>query len=240
MIWWLGLLQGVTEFLPISSSGHLWLAERAFLVPESLRLPLAAGAHLGTFLAIPLVIPREVWRSWVPRWRWTLAQVVLASATTGVLFLLFRGFVEDIWKGREIGWGFLLSAVYLWTAERLERTGGPRPWLGLLVGAAQATALLPGVSRTGATLMAGVLAGLPMREALAFAFIVGLPAMPVGALYAFFAHPGLPWRTIALTAAVSFLAGLTAGRLLFHFLRRTTLRVFAVYCALLGGFILVW
>lgn len=256
----LGLLQGATEFLPISSSGHL------VLVPWLLNWRASSLAfdtlvHWGTALAVLgyfwrdwLALLRGAWRAVCTR---SLADpqarllllLVLGTVPAALAGFLLEDFFESMFARPVAAAGFLLvTAAILTLAEggsRRARGLETLSWLdALLVGAAQAAAILPGVSRSGATIAAGMGRGLTREAAARFSFLLSTPViLGAGVLQlADLAQAGdLAAQAPALL--VGFLAALAAGLACIHFLlrylRRRPLYPFAIYCALFGAACLV-
>ena len=253
----LGVVQGVTEFLPISSDGHLALYGLLFQVPES-SLATTVTLHLGTLLATLLVFraelsamakralaslaaPRTLVDSSEGR---LLVRIVLASVPTAVIGLLLEKRVEALsrvpWV---IGLGFLGSAVAVLTTrgrrghtEELSLRGA------VLIGALQGLAVLPGLSRSASTIASAMLLGLSPQAAFQFSFLLSMPAVGGAALLEL-GKPGalagishVAW----LGACVSFVTGIAALRLLRGMLSRGRFWLFALYLVPLGALLTLW
>ncbi len=264
MSWWqalvLGVLQGVTEFLPISSSGHLvivpWLLgwTNASLVFDTL-------VHWGTLGAVVLYFRQEVSfylraalhslrsRSLnVPgaRVAWAIAVGTIPGVLAGML--LEAQFEQLFQSPRAVG-GFLLVTAFLLTmSERMGRRVRPLESVqlrdGWIVGLAQALAITPGISRSGATIAAGLLRGLEREAAARYSFLLGIPLIfGAGLLQVAQLMTGVEQAepaTFLLTGFVAaFVSGLAAIHALLRFVRRYPLYGFAVYCFLLGTMVLV-
>ncbi|MFO8006270.1 MAG: undecaprenyl-diphosphate phosphatase, partial [Candidatus Brocadiia bacterium] len=196
----LGCLQGVTEFLPVSSSAHL-VAAQALLGAEEPGIYLEVSVHFGTLLAILVVFGRELvrvardgvrgtwlWlhgagaeelRRYAPRLRTAVAVVVgtLPAAFAGVLL---GERVEAAFESVPTAGAFLMVTGFILLGSRLARPGRteePGAVRGLLVGIAQALALLPGISRSGSTIVAGRLLGMERAAAARFSFVLAVPAL---------------------------------------------------------------
>jgi undecaprenyl-diphosphatase len=197
----LGVLQGVTEFLPISSSGHL-VAAQALLSVRSPGIILEVSLHFGTLVAILIVFRREVWEiirdtchgCWLvakgnghstavetnPRLPLGVA-IVVGTVPAGVTGLLVRDAIEGLFHSDVRLTGiFLLITGILLLASRCAPDGKIRrvgPARGLLVGIAQACALLPGISRSGSTIVVGYYLGIERSAAARFSFLLAIPAL---------------------------------------------------------------
>jgi undecaprenyl-diphosphatase len=245
----LGTVQGLTEFLPVSSSAHL------VLVPWALGwadpgLTFDVAVHVGTLGALLLYFGRDLA---------ALARRIASGATDGVRLLLAlaagtvpgaaagyfaKGFFEGLFARPDWVGVFLLgTAALLAAAERAGRRSRSLEGLGVpdavWVGLAQAAAIAPGISRSGATIAAGLLLGFTREAAARFSFLLAIPIMVGAGVHQFLglrltgAAP-VPWETL-LTGFVAALAtGYAAIGGLLRYLRRRSLSPFALYCLLLG------
>ncbi|NOX53620.1 MAG: undecaprenyl-diphosphate phosphatase [Planctomycetes bacterium] len=250
----LGIIQGIAEFLPISSSGHLvifgdLLQKGLHLqVDESHNLILNVALHVGTLGSILTVYRREVvGLIQQPR---LCGAIVIATIPAAIVGLLF----EDQFKAAfstplVAGIGLLITALLLIVAQKLqtERRSldqtGPAP--ALAVGAFQSLALVPGISRSGSTIAAGLFAGLKRDAATTFSFLIAIPAIGGAAVLtaaeAWQAGLGsLQPVPVALGMLTAFLVGLAALRLLIRAVSRGKLHWFAYYCLTIGVVTIVW
>lgn len=255
----LGLLQGVAEFLPISSSGHLILAQRLFNL-QDVPLLFDVVLHVATLLAVVLFFRVQVWEllkafgRWVARKPITDAQGISPLTATdenarqtveAVIFvtIVTGGIgvgVEKILKGVSpfaVCIMFLLTAVILVfgsliSAKRSDRVLSPTMWMAILIGAAQGVGTLPGISRSGITISAALLCGLTAEAAGEFSFIVSIPAI-LGAFVLQLkdaeAVAGLGILPLALGAITAFVTGYLSLALLMRMIKRGHLAWFAVY-----------
>jgi undecaprenyl-diphosphatase len=253
----LGMVQGATEFLPVSSSGHLILVPRLLGWPDQ-GLAFDAAVHLGTVLALLIYFAGELWRLAVgvlegePADRRLALGVVLGSIPAGVVGLAFQHVIEERFRSvTVVAVSTILWAIVLWWADRRaagNRVGGLREvgvGRALVVGLAQPLSLIPGTSRSGITLSAGLFAGLDRPTAARFAFLLGLPiTLAAGLLQArtlMVAPPvGEGPDVILLGIVTSFVAGLAAIRFLVAYLQRRTLLVFVIYRIVLGVLLLAF
>jgi undecaprenyl-diphosphatase len=253
----LGLLQGITEFLPISSDGHLALFSMLFRVPDA-SLALTVLLHVGTLLATALVFRADI----LQLARVTLREVrkpasfmqtpegvmlrniVLASVPTAVIGLALESRVEALsetpWV---VGAGFLISAAaVLSTRGRVQGEDALSAAAALLIGVVQGMAVLPGVSRSGLTIATALALGLSATAAFRFSFLLSLPAVAGAALLelgdseVLRQFSGLSW----LAAAVAFASGYVALRLLAGLLVRGQFWLFGLYLVPLGAIMLGW
>src|SRR5581483_7662299 len=245
----LGLVQGLSEFLPVSSTAHLILVSQALgLDPDRFGLSFDVALHLGTALAVLLYFAR----TWIgllvdlirERWQVPLLFIVgtVPAAVAGVLFeSVVSTTLRSAWW---IVLGLIVGSVIFVLVERLARRSRGFGSLALadavLIGAAQAVALLPGISRSGITISAGLLRDLTREEATRFSFLLATPVI-LGAgvktlldahkAQALFAAPDV----LAVGFIVSFVSGMAAVAFLIRFLRGHSLNWFVAYRLLLAA-----
>ena len=244
----IGLIQGLTEFLPVSSSGHLVLAQR-WLGIAAPGVLLEAFVHLGTLGAVLWVFRRDVAALCLaitprgtPEARKELALIAAGSVPIVLAGLVFRRYVDAAFSSLVVvGSGLLLSAAALALAARWRRVALRRELSvadALFVGVAQSVALLPGVSRMGVTLAAGVGRRVSPENAARFSFLLSIPALLGAATISLWdAAPrtaSADWIGILVGTLVSLLVGIGAVHALVAIVRRSRLWVFCVYCAGVG------
>ncbi len=253
MTWWeglvLGVLQGLTEFLPVSSSGHLVVAE-GLLRLDAPGVAVEVMLHLATLLAVVIVYRVALIRLAGGLWRResdASAQVIFlvaASVPAAVIGLTFRDALTAAFGSfRLVGIDFLLTGLLLastrWIKPRPERT----ITLGtaLLVGMAQAVAILPGISRSGTTIAAALWRGVPAWRAAEFSFLMALVVIAGSGILEAGHLAELPFSAGLVTAFVSALvSGVIAIRSLLWLLRAQRFHHFAPYLFAIGGFTLLW
>jgi len=248
----LGLVQGATEFLPISSSGHLVLTG-ALLGVEEGGLLVEITLHTGTLLAV-LVYFRERIR-WMlggasrrdetgRRARAWILWLLIGTVPAAVVGIAFKHPIEEIFRSPRaallglLATGFILMSTR-WSRTRRTEPAGPA---ALVMGAAQALAILPGISRSGSTIAAGMWSGVEKAEAAEFSFLLSLPAIAGAALLQTAdllqgTVPGAGEMLLPLVVgfAASFAAGYAAIAGLLEVLRRRGLVPFAWYCWAVGA-----
>jgi undecaprenyl-diphosphatase len=256
----LGLLQGATEFIPVSSSGHLVLVPW-LLGWESPGLVFDTVVHWGTLVAVLAYF----WRDWVAvigawvrglvRWDWRdpLARLmwllILGSVPAAVLGFLLEDFFESLFgKPVWVAFFLLVTAALLALSEFMtarSRDTGDLNWLdALLIGLAQASAIAPGISRSGATMAAGLFRGLDRPAAARFSFLLATPIIFGAGLLQLTDLVGAADAAAQIpTLAAGFLAAAMAGYVciwaLLRYLQRGRLYPFAIYCAVAGTFFLI-
>lgn len=235
----MAVIQGLTEFLPVSSSGHLALASSLMEVPEG-SLAFDIVLHLGTLLAVLVFYRKDivdiitgVFRG---ERRSIMMAVTLVAATVpvAILGLLAGDFIEGLFDNIlfvSCALAFTGTVLFL-TGGRMKETSPGIPFRkGLLVGAAQALAIFPGVSRSGMTICAGLKLGFSREEAARFSFLLSIPAIAGAAVKEL---PEAQWNVstgVLLTGfTVAAVVGFAALALLVRFVKAGKLRGFAWYC----------
>jgi undecaprenyl-diphosphatase len=245
----LGLVQGLTEFLPVSSSAHLILVP-SFFRWEDPGLAFDVALHLGTLLAAVLYLREDLLslatgvlrfsdESLAPRRR-LLLNLILATVPGAIAGLLLEHKAEEAFRSPAlIGWTLLGMGLAMGAGDR--KGGGTRtaeemtPLQALLIGAAQALALVPGVSRSGATITAALFLGLRRDEAARFSFLMAIPIIAGAGLLKMpqILH-SVDKAGLAAGFAASALSGFLAIWLLLRYVRTRTYVPFVVYRVLLG------
>lgn len=238
----LGLLQGLTEFLPVSSSGHLVIAQHFFnlLTPPVLFDVLL---HLATALAIIIVL----WRQLLSLDKKTIGFILLASLPAGIIGVLLNSSIETLFSSvKLVALALLVTALLLFlTRYFFSQAKSTRlTWKNtLLIGLFQALAIIPGLSRSGSTISAGIFAKLKPELIFNFSFLLALPAIFGAALLQLkdlnFAGSllDLPLLIGFITA---FISGLFSLKLLKKFISQGKFSFFAYYCLALGLTLLVF
>lgn len=248
----LGLIQGLTEFLPVSSTAHLALAEKVFRLDAArFGLSFDVALHMGTLLAV-LIYFRRVWLDLLrdlARGRvGLLVLLVVATVPAVIAALLFDDLIAGPLRDPRIIAAALVagSGVFILAERGGHRNARATPSVmdALVIGLAQALALVPGLSRSGMTISAGLGLGIRRDEAARLSFILATPAvlgagvktaLDAGTSAAIFERPD----ALVLGFLVSFLSGLAAVAFLVRFLRGHSLAWFVPYRLLLAGAILV-
>ena len=251
----LGILQGLTEFLPISSTAHLLIAQRLLgLTMDDALFSFTILVQWGTLLAVMLYFWKDLWAvlraffarpfsSPASRLGW---HILIATVPALLAGLLLKDLVEALFRQPllEAGIRLLLTALLLGFVEwfsRRDRDLSSMTWLdALTVGLLQVLSVFPGASRSGSTISGGMLRGLDRPSAARFAFLISVPVMLAAGVYQLpdvFALPDL--SAFLPVILVGFLAAAVIGwlaiRWLIAYLGKHSLAVFAVYCAVAGA-----
>jgi undecaprenyl-diphosphatase len=263
----LGAVQGLTEFLPVSSSGHLVLLQKIFGISEPTML-FDIMLHIGTLAAVFAVLWKDVLAILKKIVQPLTAYLIIATVPAVIFALVLKKHIEAAFEsGRFLGFAFLATAALLASAELLSRrarrasdaagnaddaggkTANTINWLdALVIGFLQAVAVIPGVSRSGATLSGALFRRLDRDFAARFSFILSIPAI-LGALVlelAKFAKGGgasvgggIGMAAIVAGTASAAVTGFFAVRLMLKIVREKSLWGFAIYTGALGLLVLI-
>ena len=247
----LGIVQGLTEFIPVSSSGHLILIPRLFEWPDQ-GLAFDVGLHVGTLAALLVYFFRDWIRLlsagirdalrhgpripvWSPDGRFLLS-LALGTIPAAIAGFLLNDWIEsNVRQAWVVAIGLAVAGAVMLVADRTARATRTLENAGwtdaIIIGCAQAVALIPGVSRSGATISAGLFVGMQRADAARYAFLLGTPVF-IGA--AILKVPDLFAGDVSLAdaiigATVSFIVGLAAIRYLLLYLQRGGLVPFVIY-----------
>ena len=248
----LGLVQGLTEFLPVSSSGHLAIAKHLFGI-ETGDLTFEILVHAATVLATIVVFRKEILGllRGLFRFRYNeetryVAMIALSMIPVFVVGVFFKEKVEALFGGGlpVVGAALIATALLLLASEgmagRLRKTDKKMGFAAALwMGLAQAVAVIPGLSRSGSTIAAGLLCGVRRSEVAPFSFLMVLVPILGEALLdlaggEMAAASGIGTWPLVLGFLSAFVSGLFACRVMLSLVRRANLKWFALYCALAG------
>ncbi|NIO37563.1 undecaprenyl-diphosphatase UppP [Candidatus Bathyarchaeota archaeon] len=249
----LGIIQGLTEWLPISSTGHLRLFENLlnFEVPILYDVIL----HVGTLVVILVYFRRdiaEMLSSFVrpdseTKYGRAASLIFVAVVPTALIGYVFGGLIEDTFQAfLSIGVAFLCLGTVLY-ASKLgnEKSDTISYSTALMIGLAQGIAIIPGISRSGATISIALLLGVEQKEAFRFSFLISIPAILGALTYAILKESGkliatgLGWVEILTGTFIAMMVGYFSLQLLWRTLSRRKFHLFSAYCWLLGIFLVL-
>jgi undecaprenyl-diphosphatase len=267
----LGVVQGVSEFLPISSSGHLVIAEEALGLHVSSLKSFDVALHLGTLVAILIYFWKDIWgmiralgRVFIGRFEGKdeytslIGYILIGTVPAVVVGVLWGDVIDEFFRNPlSVAYVMIGTGVLFLVAEEVNKrvkASGLNSWRALAMGLFQAMALIPGISRSGSTISAGLLGGMSREKAARFSFLLGAPAMFGAGLWTYLDQVGgevvefseiganvgyvdyFPFNpvTFGIGFVVSALVGLVAVWGLMKFLKKYSLRVFAYYLFAVG------
>ncbi len=258
----LGVIQGLTEFLPVSSSGHLVIFQYFFGF-ESAMVSFDISVHIGTLLAVVIVFRAEILKIIISVFcllklsgnkercfdyinknsEIKLVLLIAAgSVPTGIIGLLFHKFVDKFFTSIFItGAMLIITGFLLWGTKYIKKNDKNIENFSikgaLFIGMVQGIAILPGISRSGSTIAAGLFLGLNREVAAKYSFLLSIPAI-IGAeilsLKNFYGSPQVSFNITILGIVVSFIVGLYALKVLLYFVRQGDLYYFSFYCWFVG------
>ncbi len=254
----LGLIQGLTEFLPVSSSGHLVLAKSLFHIQEQ-GITFEVFVHFGTFLAVVVAFWGDIVKLVTVFFRWLahlsqtarlwkedatfrlLIFILVGSVPAGTIGVLLDKPIETAFSNPVFVSFMLLITGTILLLSRYGKTQRAQPTLldSILIGTAQAFAIIPGISRSGSTISTGMLLGVEKSEAARFSFLLALPVI-FGAFVLKLKEllgttvPTHEVWTLSVGTLVSFISGYFAIILLLDLVKKGKFSWFAVYCFLVG------
>ncbi len=265
MSWWqsvlLGLIQGLTEFLPVSSSGHLAIGREILGVEASDDLVFEVVVHAATVLATIIVFRRQIWKLLCGLFKFRyndetdyILKICVSMIPVFVVGMFFKDIVEGLFNSlATVGVALLVTAFLLFFSDRASagRKSGTRSarngisyGQALTVGIGQAFAAVPGLSRSGTTISTGLLCGMKREDVAQFSFLMVLVPIlgeafldVVGGDMAASSISALP---LILGFLSAFLSGLFACKVMIALVKKARLKWFALYCAIVGLAVLCW
>lgn len=252
----LGVIQGLTEFLPVSSSGHLELA-KAILgdtsVPEE-SLTFTVVLHFATALSTLVIFRNEIIEickglfqfKWNDECKFSL-KIIISMLPAVIVGLLFEKELESFFGGKIalVGCMLLLTALLLLLADKAKNTNKEVSISNaVLIGISQAIAMMPGISRSGATISASVLLGVDRTRAAKFSFLMVVPLI-FGKIGKDVLSGDLHFQSseivpIAMGFIAAFLSGLLACNWMISLVKKSKLSYFSIYCTIVGGIAIVY
>ena len=249
----LGLIQGLTEFLPVSSSGHLQIFSTLFGIQGEENLTFAVAVHAATVCSTIVVLRNEIWDllkglfrfSWNPETIY-IAKIALSMIPVAIVGVFFKDYVEALF-----GSGLLVVGVALLiTACLLAFAYYARPRLktdisfrdAFIIGVAQACAVLPGLSRSGSTILGGILLGASRYVAAEFSFFLSIPIMFGASLLKLikfgFNFTGYELAILIVGMLTAFIVSILAIKFLMNYIKKNDFKPFGYYRIVLGILVL--
>jgi len=253
----LGIIQGLSEFLPISSSGHLEIGAVLLNAHTSESLLFSVLVHAATALSTIIVFRKDIGNIFQDlfKFRWNesydfVSKIVLSMIPIGIIGVFFEDQVESFFTGNLllVGSMLLVTAVLLAFTETVKSKegGNVNYWQALVIGIAQSIAILPGISRSGATIATALLIGVNKEKAARFSFLMVLVPI-LGASFLkvldYLEQPAVESQTssfaLLLGFLMAFLAGLFACKAMIKIVKEGKLLYFAIYCAIIGSIAII-
>ncbi|MGB7785560.1 MAG: undecaprenyl-diphosphate phosphatase [Salinimicrobium sp.] len=253
---YLGIVQGLTEFLPVSSSGHLEIA-KALLGEQSLpeeSLMITVVLHFATALSTIVVFRKDIAEIFkgLFQFKWNgetifSLKIILSMIPAALVGVFFEEELESLFGGALLFVGFMLliTALLLWLADKAKNTGKAVSYKdSFVIGVAQAIAILPGISRSGATISTSVLLGNDKTKAARFSFLMVVPLI-FGKIAKDLLSGDLVGTTVETMPLLAgflaaFIAGIAACTWMINLVRKSKLTYFAIYCFIVGMIAIVY
>jgi undecaprenyl-diphosphatase len=242
----LGIIQGLTEFLPVSSSGHLVIFQALFDVPHSIAFDVVV--HLATALAVIVYFWKDILELFTSK-RKMLWLIVVGTVFTGILGITFKDFFESLFSSVfAVGWFLLLTGLIIvaaeWIGKGKRKLGEMNIWDAVLIGLAQGCAIAPGLSRSGTTISASLARNLDRSLAARFSFLLSIPAILGAGLVQSKAiikagTIGIGIWPLVLGFVAAFVSGWVAIKIFMNIIQRMSIRGFAYYCFGAGILVLI-
>ena len=254
----LGAIQGITEWLPVSSSGHLVIAERFLDIQTTENVLFDLLVHLGTLLAVCVYFAKELGRIIVSLFtrkdkrnpqmdalRMLGLLLLVATVPAGVVGVLLSSRIEELFTIEVVAVALVANGLLLFAYEKIGSRGQRRNASlkdAIVIGLFQAVSIIPGISRSGSTIGGGMLRGLEREVAAVFAFLVSVPTLGGAIIYGLITLDSYELDALsALTGLfVAFAAGLVSIQYLLKIIRQGRLWIFGTYCLVVGALLLAW
>jgi undecaprenyl-diphosphatase len=253
----MGIVQGLTEWLPVSSSGHLVIVQDLMGLNSSENLVFDLVLHMGTLLAVVVFFRVELWRIVRSILTWRSAKepdqvqlrklallLIIGTIPAGIAGVLFKEQIENAFTIRLVGVALIVNAVILFIAWRFG-SKGTRKSANLVdaiaIGLFQVVSIVPGISRSGSTIGSGMLRGLEKETAAVFAFLLSIPVLVGAFAYGMVALPKYDATvpTAAIGFVTAFVVGLASIRYLLKAVKSGRLWVFSLYCVIVGTIVVI-
>ena len=253
----LGLLQGLTEYLPVSSSGHLAIGSELFGIEGEENLAFTVAVHVATVLSTLVILWKEI--DWIFRglFKWEMnaetkyvLNIVISMIPVGIVGVFFKDYVEEVFGSGISIVGYMLfvtAALLTFSYYAKPRQKGTIGWRdALVIGIAQACAVMPGLSRSGSTIATGLLLGCKKESLAQFSFLMVIPPIlgealldVVKGLKGEEAFGGIDALPLAVGFLAAFMSGCLACKWMINIVKKGKLIYFAIYCAIAGIFALL-
>lgn len=244
----LGIIQGLTEFLPISSSGHLVLAQKIMGFGEP-PLIFDTVLHLGTLFAVVVVLWSDIWPMLKKPYQKMTALLIVGTIPTAVMGLVFKDFFDSLFKsGKTLGVEFIVTGLILFAAQKMSnghKKIEETTWKdAVFVGVMQGIAILPAISRSGLTIAGSLFRKMDREFAAKFSFLLSIPAI-LGATVIQIkdindAGASMPATFPLIVGFIfSFVFGVISVKFMMKVIKEGKLTGFGIYCSILGALIIL-
>lgn len=252
----LGIVQGLTEFLPVSSSGHLALVQHFFGFQGSEDLTFEIFLHLGTVLAVLIYFRKMILELFISLFKWgdstenrphryhrnLIFYLIVATFATGVVYLIAGKWFESLEKYPVVVAAMLIiTGIIIFISDYIKNGSIPAVSMGIIrsfvIGIAQGIAIIPGISRSGSTISASLFSGVRRKDAASFSFLLSIPAIMAANILKYKELTSLGSKQLFIYLAgfiASFVVGYAVIALMISLIQRAKLKYFAIYCWVIG------
>lgn len=240
----IGLIQGFTEFLPISSSGHIVLFGQIFNINCDIIL-LSVVAHLGTLLSVIICMRKKIFEIIKKPFSPTTINLVISTIPAVIIVILFNDLIDKLYGIHFLIYGFLITGILLTVADLIKpKYDYVSRKSSLFMGFMQGIAILPGISRSGSTMAVGMMNGVEKQNACEFSFLMSIPIIIGSAVWELIGmfKEEVVFNPIALIVAFisSFVFGILSIKTMLKVVKNNKLMVFVVYILIISLFMLFW
>lgn len=237
----LGLIQGLTEFLPVSSSGHLVLFGNLFGIEENLFLSILL--HCATLLSICVVFRKDIWQMIKNPFSKQTMLIVVATIPTCLIALVLMPIVKQSFAGEFLPLCFVISAILLFLSDTKSKKQGGKEIdfkSAFVIGVAQGLAVFPGISRSGTTISAGLFNGNDKQQTAKFSFLMSIPiillslVMEIYEIVASGTTPNIQILPTIVAFVTAFIVGIFAIKLMIKFTVQSNLKWFSFYLLIMA------
>lgn len=252
----LGIIQGLTEFLPVSSSGHLELA-KVILGNESVAeesMLMTVVLHFATALSTVAIFRKDLIEiikgivsfKWNDELKFSL-KIIISMIPAAIVGVLYDDLIESFFNGQLllVGAMLIVTGVLLFLADKAKKTNKEVTfWGALIIGISQAIAILPGISRSGATISTSVIMGVDREKAARFSFLMVVPLIfgkiAKDVLSDDFTLANINTTSLSIGFIAAFITGLFACTWMISLVKKSKLVYFSIYCFIAGTFAIIW
>jgi len=240
----LGLVQGLTEFLPVSSSGHLVLLQGIFGIEDNVVI-FDVFLHFATLMAVLVYFFNDVLNLFKPPFK-SLLYIIIATLPAVIIILLFKDYIDLFFTGTYLCFGFLITALLLFFTEYIDKNNknsknynqsseinGKR---SLIMGVMQGIAVIPGISRSGSTIAAGILSGANKKSVAKFSFLMSMPIIAGSAFVSMFEIDNIAIDVLPFIAGMiaAFATALIAIKIMLKVIQKSNYKWFSLYLIILS------
>ena len=244
----LGIIQGLTEFLPVSSSGHLVIVQSFFKNFKQSGISFDVILHFGTLFSVLIYFRKEIIEILKLKNKKWLFLIVIATIPAGIVGIFFKDFIENLFNNvKLVSFSLIVTGIILFFSDKFGseiKDDEKITFLdAIIIGIAQAFAIIPGISRSGSTIATGIFCGLKRDVAIKFSFIMSIPAILGAVVLSLkdFSNININYYPVYLAGFLSSLIfGLLALKILTILTKIKNLKYFSFYCWIVAIGVLIW